>query len=72
MIGAGERGGTLPEQLALLTDMYEEQTNDAMEVFVAVTGFLTLLISCALIGFVFLSSILPTVLMGPKMMQAMH
>jgi type II secretory pathway component PulF len=72
MIGAGEKGGTLPEQLLLLTEMYEEQTSDSMEVFVAVSGFLTLLVSCTLIGIVFLSSILPTVLMGPKMMQAMH
>lgn len=72
MIGAGEKGGTLPDQLQLLTAMYEEQTNDAMDVFVAVASFVTLFICCALIGFVFLGSILPTVLMGPRMMQAMH
>ena len=72
MLGAGEKGGTLPEQLHLLAEMYEEQTADSMEIFVAVTSFITLFICCALIGFVFLGSILPTILMGPRMMNALH
>jgi type II secretory pathway component PulF len=72
MIGAGEKAGTLAEQLGLLTEMYEEQTSDAMDIFVGASSFLTLLIATAMIGFVFLSSVLPTVLMGPKMLEVMH
>ena len=72
MIGAGEKAGTLAEQLGLLTEMYEEQTGDAMGIFVGASSFLTLLIATAMIGFVFLSSVLPTVLMGPKMLEVMH
>ena len=70
LVSIGERTGTLGEQLGLLARLYEEQTTDATDAFVHVIGFATLLVAIFLIGFVFVGTYLPIVLMGPRMMQS--
>ena len=70
MIGIGERSASLPQQLLMLRDIYEEDTAAIMSDFTQVINFITLAMAVALIGFVFAGSMLPIFLMGPRMMQS--
>lgn len=70
MIGIGERSASLPQQLELLRDIYEEDTAATMSDFTQVINFITLAMAVMLIGFVFTGSMLPIFLMGPRMMQS--
>ncbi len=70
MIGIGERSASLPQQLELLRDIYEEDTAAVMADFTQVINFITLAMAVVLIGFVFTGSMLPIFLMGPRMMQS--
>jgi type II secretory pathway component PulF len=70
MIGIGERSASLPQQLELLRDIYEEDTTAVMSDFTQVINFVTLAMAVVLIGFVFAGSMLPIFLMGPRMMQS--
>jgi type II secretory pathway component PulF len=70
MIGIGERSASLPQQLELLRDIYEEDTDTVMADFTQVINFITLAIAVMMIGFVFAGSMLPIFLMGPRMMQS--
>ncbi|MFC5454218.1 type II secretion system F family protein [Prosthecobacter fluviatilis] len=70
MIGIGERSASLPQQLELLRDIYEEDTAATMADFTQVINFITLAMAVVLIGFVFTGSMLPIFLMGPRMMQS--
>ncbi|HCN30085.1 MAG TPA: hypothetical protein DIT64_15370 [Verrucomicrobiales bacterium] len=70
MIGIGERSASLPQQLELLRDIYEEDTAAIMSDFTQVINFVTLAMAVVLIGFVFTGSMLPIFLMGPRMMQS--
>ncbi|HEY1084851.1 MAG TPA: type II secretion system F family protein [Prosthecobacter sp.] len=70
MIGIGERSASLPQQLELLRDIYEEDTAAIMSDFTQAINFITLAMAVVLIGFVFTGSMLPIFLMGPRMMQS--
>jgi type II secretory pathway component PulF len=70
MIGIGERSASLPQQLELLRDIYEEDTAATMADFTQVINFVTLAMAVGLIGVVFTGSMLPIFLMGPRMMQS--
>ncbi|HYF35828.1 MAG TPA: type II secretion system F family protein [Prosthecobacter sp.] len=70
MIGIGERSASLPQQLELLRDIYEEDTAAIMADFTQVINFITLAMAVMLIGVVFTGSMLPIFLMGPRMMQS--
>ncbi len=70
MISIGERSASLPQQLELLRDIYEEDTAAIMTDFTQVINFITLALAVVLIGFVFTGSMLPIFLMGPRMMQS--
>lgn len=70
MIGIGEKSASLPQQLELLRDIYEEDTATIMSDFTQVINFITLAMAVVLIGFVFTGSMLPIFLMGPRMMQS--
>lgn len=70
MIGIGERSASLPQQLELLRDIYEEDTAAIMADFTQAINFITLAMAVVLIGFVFTGSMLPIFLMGPRMMQS--
>lgn len=70
MISIGEKSSSLVEQLDLLVEMYEEDTEAAVDAFAAWVNLATLMIAGVLISFVFIGSFLPVFLMGPKMMKA--
>jgi len=70
MISIGEKSSSLVDQLDLLVEMYEEDTEAAVDAFAAWVNLATLMIAGLLISFVFIGSFLPVFLMGPKMMKA--
>jgi type II secretory pathway component PulF len=70
MIGIGEKSASLPEQLEMLRDIYEDDTSQAMTDFTQIINLITLLIACVLIGAVFAGAMLPIFLMGPRMMDS--
>jgi len=70
MISIGEKSSSLVDQLDLLVEMYEEDTEAAVDAFSAWVNLATLFIAGILITFVFIGSFLPVFLMGPKMMEA--
>ena len=70
MIGIGEKSASLPQQLELLRDIYEEDTATYMSDFTEVINFITLAVAVFLIGLVFSGAMLPIFLMGPKMMNS--
>lgn len=70
MLSIGERSASLDTQLAMLTEMLEEDTKNYMNDFTATLNFIVLIIAVFLIAAVFLGTFLPIFLMGPKMMQA--
>jgi type II secretory pathway component PulF len=70
MIGIGEKSASLPQQLEMLRDIYEDDTNTYMNDFTEVINFLTLFAAVILIALVFTGSMLPIFLMGPRMMNS--
>lgn len=70
MIGIGERSASLPDQLEMLRDIYEEDTAAIMADFTQIINFITLAIAMFLIGLVFAGAMLPIFLMGPGMMES--
>jgi type II secretory pathway component PulF len=70
MLAIGEKSASLDAQLAMLAEMYEEDSQNHMNTFSATISFLVLLIAVALIAAVFIGTFLPIFLMGPKMMQS--
>jgi len=70
MLSIGEKSASLDSQLEMLTEMYEEDSENHMATFSAVISFLVLIIAVMLIAAVFIGTFLPIFLMGPKMMQS--
>ena len=70
MVSIGERSASIDSQLKMLSEMYEEETENHMSNFTQVISFLVLLIAVSLIAGVFAGTFLPIFLMGPKMMQS--
>ncbi|MCX6880031.1 MAG: type II secretion system F family protein [Verrucomicrobia bacterium] len=70
MLSIGEKSASLDSQLAMLTEMYEEDAENHMATFSATVSFLVLIIAVLLIAAVFIGTFLPIFLMGPKMMQS--
>ncbi len=70
MIGIGEKSASLPQQLELLRDIYEEDTAAYMADFTQVVNFITLAMAVFIIALVFAGAMLPIFLMGPRMMQS--
>ena len=69
MIGIGEKSASLPDQLDMLREIYEDDTVQLMNDFSQTINFITILIACVLIGTVFAGAMLPIFLMGPRMMD---
>lgn len=69
MLAIGERSASLDTQLEMLSEMYEEDTQNHMAAFSAAIGFLVMVIAMLMIAAVFLGTYLPIFMMGPKMMQ---
>lgn len=70
MIGIGEKSASLTEQLRLLREIYEEDTQTYMSDFTQVINFITLALAVFIIGLVFAGAMLPIFLMGPRMMNS--
>jgi type II secretory pathway component PulF len=70
MLAIGEKSASIDSQLSMLTEMYEEDLQNHMDVFTTTVSFVVLLIAVTLIAAVFVGTFLPIFLMGPKMMQA--
>jgi len=70
MLSIGEKSASLDSQLEMLTEMYEEESDNHMATFSATISFLVLMIAVVLIAAVFIGTFLPIFLMGPKMMQS--
>ena len=70
MLSIGEKSASLDSQLAMLSQMYEEDSENYMASFTATVNFLVLLIAVGLIAAVFVGTFLPIFLMGPKMMNS--
>lgn len=70
MLAIGEKSASLDTQLEMLSEMYEEDSQNHMTAFSAAISFLVLIIAVMLIAAVFIGTFLPIFLMGPKMMQA--
>ena len=70
MLAIGEKSASLDSQLAMLSEMYEEDSENHMTTFAAVVSFVVLIIAVMLIAAVFIGTFLPIFLMGPKMMQS--
>jgi type II secretory pathway component PulF len=70
MLAIGEKSASLDAQLEMLSEMYEEDSQNHMNTFAAAISFLVLIIAVMLIAAVFIGTFLPIFLMGPKMMQA--
>ncbi|WP_367874822.1 type II secretion system F family protein [Luteolibacter sp. Populi] len=70
MLSIGEKSASLDSQLDMLSQMYEEDSENYMAVFTATIGFIVLIAAVFLIGAVFVGTFLPIFLMGPKMMNS--
>ena len=70
MLSIGEKSASLDSQLSMLSEMYEEDSQNHMNAFAAAISFIVLIIAVALIAAVFIGTFLPIFLMGPKMMQS--
>ena len=70
MMSIGERSASIDNQLKMLADMYEEESENYMNDFTQVLNFVVLLMAVSLIAAVFIGTFLPFFLMGPKMMQS--
>jgi type II secretory pathway component PulF len=70
MLAIGEKSASLDAQLEMLSEMYEEDSQNHMNAFSATISFIVLLIAVFLIAAVFIGTFLPIFLMGPKMMQS--
>jgi type II secretory pathway component PulF len=70
MLSIGERSASIDSQLKMLSEMYEEESENHMENFTQLVSFLVLVTAVSLIAAVFTGTFLPIFLMGPKMMQS--
>jgi type II secretory pathway component PulF len=69
MLAIGEKSASVDNQLEMLCEMYDEDTQNHMETFTAVLGFVVLIIAMVIIVMVISGTYLPIFLMGPKLMQ---
>ena len=70
MLSIGEKSASLDAQLDMLSQMYEEDSENYMAAFTAAVSFIVLILAVFLIAAVFIGTFLPIFLMGPKMMNA--
>lgn len=70
MLLIGEKSSSVAEQLKNLSEMYEEEVENVIDLFTQIVSTLSIFVVMSIIGFVFTSAYLPVVLMGPKMMNA--
>lgn len=69
MLAIGEKSASLDVQLAMLTEMFEEDAEQLMDDFSQFVSLVVMIIAVLLIAAVFLGTFMPIFLMGPQMMQ---
>jgi type IV pilus assembly protein PilC len=70
MVEIGEKASNLDEQLRLLRDLYEEETEHRIEVFTGLVGLVSKVLTVSIIAGVYLGTYLPIIMAGVKMMSS--
>ncbi|MCP5538320.1 MAG: type II secretion system F family protein [Akkermansiaceae bacterium] len=69
MLAIGEKSASLDTQLAMLSEMFEEDAEQLMDDFSQFISLIVMIIAVMLIAAVFLGTFMPIFMMGPQMMQ---
>ncbi len=69
MLAIGEKSASLDTQLAMLSEMFEEDAEQLMDDFSQFISLIVMIIAVVLIAAVFLGTFMPIFMMGPQMMQ---
>lgn len=72
MLEIGEKASNLTEQLRLLRDLYEEETEQRIEFFTGFVGVASKILTVSVIGMIYIGTYMPIILAGPKMMNSGH
>jgi type IV pilus assembly protein PilC len=70
MLEIGEKASNLPEQLRLLRDLYEEDTEQKIEYFTGFVGVASKILTVSVIAGIYIGTYMPIILAGPKMMNS--
>jgi type II secretory pathway component PulF len=70
MVEIGEKASNLTEQLRLLRDLYEEETEQRIEFFTGFVGVASKILTVSIIGMVYIGTYMPIIMAGPKMMTS--
>ena len=70
MLEIGEKASNLPEQLRLLRDLYEEETEQRIEFFTGFVGVASKILTVSVIAMIYIGTYMPIILAGPKMMNS--
>jgi type II secretory pathway component PulF len=70
MLEIGEKASNLPEQLRLLRDLYEEETEQRIEFFTGFVGVASKILTVSVIAGIYIGTYMPIILAGPKMMNS--
>ena len=70
MLEIGEKASNLPEQLRLLRDLYEEDTEQRIEFFTGFVGVASKILTVSVIAGIYIGTYMPIILAGPKMMNS--
>jgi type II secretory pathway component PulF len=72
MLEIGEKASNLTEQLRLLRDLYEEETEQRIEFFTGFVGVTSKILTVSVIAMIYIGTYMPIILAGPKMMNSGH
>jgi type II secretory pathway component PulF len=72
MLEIGEKASNLTEQLRLLRDLYEEETEQRIEFFTGFVGVASKILTVSVIAMIYIGTYMPIILAGPKMMNSGH
>ncbi len=70
MLSIGEKSASMGDQLAMLTEMYEEECQESMENFSNLLSFFVMFGAVSMVALVFMSVFMPIFLAGPEMMNS--
>jgi len=70
MLEIGEKASNLPEQLRLLRDLYEEETERQIDFFYRLRGRGEQNRDVSVIATIYIGTYMPIILAGPKMMNS--
>ena len=70
MLEIGEKASNLSEQLRLLRDLYEEETEQRIDFFTGFVGVASKILTVSVIAMIYIGTYMPIILAGPKMMNS--